>query len=133
MRNCERAKRAGALHLTLQDFSRELGNLALTLLIPRITGGAETVSIRLAGLPGPVTAKVTQQAALWAVEGALLLGIATILIFGRRGAAAAGRRRRDAAHTAWRRRAYPSARGLAARGRVGRRRRAATRAAAARL
>jgi H+/gluconate symporter-like permease len=58
-----------------------LGNLALTLLIPRITGGAETVSIRLAGLPGPVTAKVAQQAALWAVEGALLLGIATILIF----------------------------------------------------
>jgi len=58
-----------------------LGNLALTLLIPRITGGAETVSIRLAGLPEPVTAKVTQQAALWAVEGALLMGIATILIF----------------------------------------------------
>jgi H+/gluconate symporter-like permease len=56
------------------------GNLGLTMLIPRIWPGEE-VSVPLAGLAEPVTIKVTQTAALWAVEGALLLGIATILLF----------------------------------------------------
>jgi len=56
------------------------GNLGLTMLIPRIWPGEE-VSVPLAGLAEPVTVKVAQTAALWAVEGALLLGIATILLF----------------------------------------------------
>jgi H+/gluconate symporter-like permease len=57
-----------------------LGNLTLTMLIPRLVPGAD-VSVSLAGLTDPVTVKVAQVAALWAVEGALLLGIATILLF----------------------------------------------------
>ena len=57
-----------------------IGNLALTMLIPRIATG-EQVSISLAGLSEPVAVKVAQVMALWAVEGALLLGIATILLF----------------------------------------------------
>ncbi|HEX7740980.1 MAG TPA: GntP family permease, partial [Sphingobium sp.] len=56
------------------------GNLALTMLIPRIVTGTE-VSVSLAGLSEPLVVKVAQVAALWAVEGALLLGIATILLF----------------------------------------------------
>ncbi|HKY82312.1 MAG TPA: GntP family permease [Sphingobium sp.] len=56
------------------------GNLALTMLIPRMVKGEE-VSVALAGLTDPVVVKVAQVAALWAVEGALLLGIATILLF----------------------------------------------------
>src|SRR3546814_9361336 len=50
-----------------------LGNLALTMLIPRLAAGEE-VSMSLPGLTDPVAAKVAQVAALWAVEGALLLG-----------------------------------------------------------
>ncbi|MGC4251652.1 MAG: GntP family permease [Sphingobium sp.] len=56
------------------------GNLALTILIPKVWTGEE-VSLSMAGLAEPVTVKVAQMAALWAVEGALLLGIATILLF----------------------------------------------------
>lgn len=56
------------------------GNLALTMLIPRMVG-SEQVSLSLAGLAEPVAVKVAQLSALWAVEGALLLGIATILLF----------------------------------------------------
>lgn len=56
------------------------GNLALTMLMPRIVGGKE-VSVSLVGLSEPLVVKVAQVAALWAVEGALLLGIATILLF----------------------------------------------------
>lgn len=57
-----------------------LGNLALTMVIPRIVSGEE-VSVSLIGLSEPVVVKVAQVAALWAVEGALLLGIGTILLF----------------------------------------------------
>lgn len=57
-----------------------LGNLALTIMIPRLVPGEE-VSVSLAGLTEPVAVKVAQVAALWAVEGALLLGIGTILLF----------------------------------------------------
>jgi H+/gluconate symporter-like permease len=57
-----------------------LANLALTMAIPRLVR-ADEVSVSLAGLAEPVTVKVAQVSALWAVEGALLLGIATILIF----------------------------------------------------
>jgi len=57
-----------------------LGNLALTMAIPRMVAGEEA-SVSLIGLDAPLTVKVAQVAALWAVEGALLLGIATILLF----------------------------------------------------
>jgi H+/gluconate symporter-like permease len=56
-----------------------VGNLLLTLLIPRIAG-ADEVSVSLIGLAEPVVVKVAQVSALWAVEGALLMGIATILL-----------------------------------------------------
>lgn len=57
-----------------------LGNLALTMVIPRMVPGEE-VSVSLAGLTEPMVVKVAQVSALWAVEGALLAGIATILLF----------------------------------------------------
>jgi H+/gluconate symporter-like permease len=57
-----------------------LGNLALTLAIPRWLPG-DQVSLSLSGMAEPVTLKVSQMTALWAVEGALLAGIATILFF----------------------------------------------------
>ncbi|WP_150290960.1 GntP family permease [Sphingobium estronivorans] len=57
-----------------------LGNLALTMAIPRMVPGAE-ISVSLAGLAEPLVVKVAQVAALWAVEGALLAGIGTILLF----------------------------------------------------
>ena len=57
-----------------------VGNLLLTMAIPRWAGG-ETVTLALPGMTDPVSVQVAQMAALWAVEGALLLGIGTILIF----------------------------------------------------
>jgi H+/gluconate symporter-like permease len=57
-----------------------VGNLVLTLVIPRLAHGQEEVSVSLIGLAEPVVVKVAQVSALWAVEGALLLGIATILL-----------------------------------------------------
>ena len=57
-----------------------VGNLLLTLAIPRWVA-SEEVSLSLAGMAEPVTVKVAQVSALWAVEGALLLGIGTILVF----------------------------------------------------
>ncbi|MDI1296128.1 MAG: GntP family permease [bacterium] len=56
------------------------GNLALTMLIPRLVAG-EAVTLSLVGMAEPVEVRVAQMSALWAVEGALLLGIATILLF----------------------------------------------------
>lgn len=57
-----------------------IGNLVLTMVIPRLASTDE-ISLSLVGLTDPVVVKVAQLAALWAVEGALLLGIATILLF----------------------------------------------------
>jgi H+/gluconate symporter-like permease len=54
-----------------------LTNLALSVLIPRL---GQTASVSLPGLDKPVAVEVAQAAALWAVEGALLLGIATIVV-----------------------------------------------------
>lgn len=56
------------------------GNLALTFAIPRWLPAKE-VSNSLFNLAEPITLQVGQMAALWAVEGALLAGIATILLF----------------------------------------------------
>ena len=57
-----------------------VSNLLLTMAIPRLVATDE-VSVSLAGLPDPVMVKLAQVSALWAVEGALLLGIGTILLF----------------------------------------------------
>ncbi|MFC3441921.1 GntP family permease [Sphingobium rhizovicinum] len=57
-----------------------LGNLLLTLAIPHWVP-AQELMLALPGMAEPVAVKVAQMSALWAVEGALLLGIATILIF----------------------------------------------------
>ena len=57
-----------------------VGNLLLTLAMPGWIGRDEML-LALPGMAEPVTVKVAQLSALWAVEGALLLGIATILLF----------------------------------------------------
>jgi H+/gluconate symporter-like permease len=57
-----------------------VGNLLLTMAIPRWARG-DAVTLALPGMADPVTVQVAQMAALWAVEGALLLGIGTILLF----------------------------------------------------
>lgn len=57
-----------------------VGNLLLTMAIPRWAGG-DAVTLALPGMADPVSVHVAQMAALWAVEGALLLGIGTILLF----------------------------------------------------
>ncbi|WP_298399319.1 GntP family permease [Sphingobium sp.] len=57
-----------------------VGNLLLTLAIPRWVD-AQEVTLALPGMAEPVAVKVAQMSALWAVEGALLLGIGTILLF----------------------------------------------------
>jgi len=56
-----------------------VANFVFTVLIERMH--LTTSSATLAGLHAPVTVDVRKLAALWAVEGALLLGIATILAF----------------------------------------------------
>jgi len=54
-------------------------NKVFTLLIPRYYGG--TYSADLPGLAKPVVTQVSSVAAIWAVEGALLLGILTVVAF----------------------------------------------------
>ena len=54
-------------------------NKVFTLLIPRFYGG--THSAALPGLAKPVVTQVSSVAAIWAVEGALLLGILTVVAF----------------------------------------------------
>jgi H+/gluconate symporter-like permease len=54
-------------------------NKVFTVLIPRVYGG--THSADLPGLAKPVVTQVSSVAAIWAVEGALLLGILTVLVF----------------------------------------------------
>jgi H+/gluconate symporter-like permease len=54
-------------------------NKVLTLLIPRFYGGSHSAA--LPGLVKPVVTQVSSVAAIWAVEGALLLGILTVVVF----------------------------------------------------
>ncbi|WP_156677792.1 GntP family permease [Sphingomonas profundi] len=54
-----------------------IANLVLTIAIPRLAG--DSVTLSLVGLKAPVVVDVKQVSALWAVEGALLLGILTIV------------------------------------------------------
>ncbi|AJE22023.1 GntP family permease [Azotobacter chroococcum] len=54
-----------------------LSNLALTRLIPTWYGASH--SLQLTGMPAPLVTDVTRLTAIWAVEGALLLGILLVL------------------------------------------------------
>jgi H+/gluconate symporter-like permease len=55
-------------------------NIAFTLLLPRWYG--PTVTLALTPSAVPVAVEVSRQVGVWAVEAALLLGIATVTIFG---------------------------------------------------
>jgi len=54
-------------------------NKVFTVLIPRFYGATNTAT--LPGLAEPVVTQVSSVAAIWAVEGALLLGILTVVLF----------------------------------------------------
>jgi H+/gluconate symporter-like permease len=54
-------------------------NKVFTALIPHFYGG--TYSAQLPGLAKPVVTQVSAVTAIWAVEGALLLGILTVVLF----------------------------------------------------
>jgi H+/gluconate symporter-like permease len=54
-------------------------NKVFTLLIPRFYGASHSAA--LPGLAKPVVTQVSSVAAIWAVEGALLLGILTVTVF----------------------------------------------------
>jgi H+/gluconate symporter-like permease len=54
-------------------------NKVFTMLIPRFYG--ETHTAQLAGMAKPLTTQVSSVVAIWAVEGALLLGILTVVLF----------------------------------------------------
>jgi H+/gluconate symporter-like permease len=54
-------------------------NKVFTVLIPRFYG--ETHTATLPGMAKPLTTQVSSVAAIWAVEGALLLGILTVVVF----------------------------------------------------
>ncbi len=54
-------------------------NKVFTTLIPHLYGASNDV--QLAGMAKPLTTPVSSVAAIWAVEGALLMGIVTVLVF----------------------------------------------------
>jgi H+/gluconate symporter-like permease len=54
-------------------------NKVFTMLIPRFYG--ETHTAQLPGMAKPLTTQVSSVVAIWAVEGALLLGILTVVVF----------------------------------------------------
>jgi H+/gluconate symporter-like permease len=56
-----------------------VANAVLTRLIPAVYGA--NFDARLPGLAHPIATNVGAVAAIWAVEGALLLGILTVLVF----------------------------------------------------
>ena len=57
-------------------------NFALTRGIPHWYGASTSFAPSAIGAPAPVTQEVAKLAAIWAVEGALLAGIACVLAFG---------------------------------------------------
>ena len=56
-------------------------NKVFTMFIPKWYGEAVSFVPAVIGNPPPVVQKVASVAAIWAVEGALLLGIATVFLF----------------------------------------------------
>jgi H+/gluconate symporter-like permease len=58
-----------------------VSNKLLTDLIPRMYGDTHAFVANVVGKPAPVVQDVTKLAAIWAVEGALLIGIVCVLVF----------------------------------------------------
>ena len=58
-----------------------VSNKLFTGLIPRFYGQTHEFVPAVIGTPAPVVQEVSKVAAIWAVEGALLVGIATVLAF----------------------------------------------------
>jgi len=58
-----------------------VSNKLLTDLIPRIYGPTQSFNPAVVGKAAPVVQEVSKIAAIWAVEGALLLGIVCVLVF----------------------------------------------------
>ena len=56
-------------------------NKLFTGLIPRVYGQSHEFVPAVIGAPAPVVQEISRVAAIWAVEGALLVGIATVLAF----------------------------------------------------
>jgi H+/gluconate symporter-like permease len=56
-------------------------NMVFTGAIPKIYGGTHTFFPAVVGPAAPVTQEIAKLAAIWAVEGALLGGIVTVLVF----------------------------------------------------
>ncbi|HEY4556464.1 MAG TPA: GntP family permease [Lysobacter sp.] len=65
-----------------------VSNMVFTALIPRVYGTSHSFIPAVMGNTAPVVQDVTKVAAIWAVEGALLVGIATVLLFAWRPVAA---------------------------------------------
>lgn len=57
-----------------------VANKAFTLLIPKLYGAEHSFVPSVIGNPPPVVQKVSSVAAVWAVEGALLVGIAAVAL-----------------------------------------------------
>jgi H+/gluconate symporter-like permease len=58
-----------------------VSNKLFTGLIPRVYGQSHEFVPAVIGAPAPVVQEIAKVAAIWAVEGALLVGIATVLAF----------------------------------------------------
>jgi len=58
-----------------------LSNLLFTRWIPSLYGASHAFVPAVVGDPAPIVQEVPKVAAIWAVQGALLVGIATILVF----------------------------------------------------
>ncbi|HZX78033.1 GntP family permease [Lysobacter sp.] len=58
-----------------------VANKLLTVAIPRIYGESHSFDPAVIGGAAPVVQEVSKVAAIWAVQGALLIGIATVLAF----------------------------------------------------
>ncbi len=58
-----------------------IANKVLTVVIPNLYGESTSFIPAVIGAPAPVVQEVSKIAAIWAVEGALLLGIATVFVF----------------------------------------------------
>jgi H+/gluconate symporter-like permease len=56
-------------------------NLLFTAWIPRLYGATHSFVPAVVGNAAPVVQEVSKVAAIWAVQGALLVGIATVLVF----------------------------------------------------
>ncbi len=58
-----------------------VSNKLFTALIPRVYGASHEFVPAVIGAPAPVVQEVSKVAAIWAVQGALLVGILTVLAF----------------------------------------------------